>query len=81
MKLYIYIFEDDTQMTIVNCPLTIEEIGVLERLHGECISDMINTYDKKALFNIREVVKGKERMDENTDFDKHRSIKAVSVLR
>ena len=56
MKLYIYTFKDDTKMTIVNCPLTIKEIGVLEELHGECVSDMINTNDKKALFNIREVI-------------------------
>lgn len=60
MKIYIYIFEDDTKITTVNCPLTIEEIGALERLHGECVSDMVNTNDKKALFNIREVVENKK---------------------
>ena len=41
MKLYIYTFEDGTNMKIVNCPLTIEELYALERLHGECISSTI----------------------------------------
>ena len=41
MKLYIYAFEDDTNIKIINCPLTIEEILALERLHGKCISDMV----------------------------------------
>ena len=41
MKLYIYTFEDGAIMKIVNCPLSIEEILELERLHGECISDIV----------------------------------------
>lgn len=41
MTLYIYTFEDDTNIKIVNCPLTVEEILALERLHGECISDTV----------------------------------------
>lgn len=41
MKLYIYTFKDDTNMKIINCPLTMEEILALERLHGECISDIV----------------------------------------
>ena len=49
MRLYIYTFEDDTNMTIVNCPLTIEETLVLERLHGECISDMVETMPESVV--------------------------------
>lgn len=48
MKLYIYTFEDDTNIKIVNCPLTIEEIGALERLHGECVSDMVDTMAERS---------------------------------
>jgi len=43
MKLYIYTFEDGTHMTVVNCPLTPDEELALERLHGECVSDVIET--------------------------------------
>ena len=41
MELYIYEFKDGTNMKIVNCPLTIEELYALEKLHGECISSTI----------------------------------------
>lgn len=41
MKLYIYTFEDGTNVKIVNCPLMIEERDILERLHGECVFDTV----------------------------------------
>lgn len=37
MKLYLYEFADGTNMIIAKTPLTIEEVCVLESLHGECI--------------------------------------------
>lgn len=37
MKLYLYEFADGTIIIIAKTPLTIEEVCVLESLHGECI--------------------------------------------